>query len=58
MQDSPPSPAHAPRNPASWMAALRTPDFDFDQWEANLLKYSNGIRFPDDLAILRIHRAD
>jgi len=40
------------------MAALRTPDFDFDQWEANLLKYSNGIRFPDDLAILRIHRAD
>ncbi len=31
-------------------------DFDFDCLEKSLLQYSNSIRLPDDLTILRVHR--
>lgn len=37
-------------------AQAGTPDCDFDRLEEALLKFSNGIRFPDDLTILRVHR--
>lgn len=37
-------------------ANAAAPDFDFDRLEEYLLKYSNGIRFPDDLTVLRVHR--
>ena len=32
--------------------------FHFDRLEEILLKFSNGIRFPDDLTVLRMRRAD
>ena len=32
--------------------------FQFERLEEILLKFSNGIRFPDDLTVLRVRRAD